>query len=233
MTLSREQPVVFRCLINAFEHFGGVPKKVMFDNMSTVVDVNAKPARVNVRMEQFAKDFNFEIVKCKPRSPQTKGTNEARNKMLDWVRPFDNEFKDVSELLNVIDQINFKMNHVVCTGTGLPPITLFTKEKDHLNPLPQNDLTSYYCKAEVTVNNQQLIYYKGSMYSVDKSYIGETLRIEECSDKLLLYYKSSLIEIHQISNNRIRFILVGKRIKASSFLNVDENFYSERFYRFH
>ena len=125
------------------------------------------------------------------------------------------------------------MNHVVCTGTGLPPITLFTKEKEHLNPLPQNDLTSYYCKAEVTVNNQQLIYYKGSMYSVDKSYIGETLRIEECSDKLLLYYKSSLIEIHQISNNRIRFILVGKRIKASSFLNVDENFYSERFYRFH
>ena len=226
LTLSKEQPTLFRCLINAFEYFGGVTKKIMFDNMTTVVDVNAKPAKVNAKMLQFAKDFNFEVVKCKPRSPQTKGTNEARNKILDWIRPFDNEFDEPTELINHINSINFKMNANICEGTGLPPAVLFCKEKEHLNPLPQNNLTDYYCKKEVKVSEQQLVYYKGSKYSVDKSYIGKTLRLEEFSDMLLLYYKSSLIEIHQIKENQINFM--AKHYVQTSIKLANHNDFEER-----
>ncbi|WP_281075250.1 hypothetical protein [Catenibacterium sp. co_0103] len=59
LTLSKERPIVFRCLINAFKFYGGVPKRILFDNMSTVIDTNVKPKRVNHKMVQFAKDMNF------------------------------------------------------------------------------------------------------------------------------------------------------------------------------
>lgn len=206
LTFSKEQHVVFRCLMNAFKAFGGVPKEVLFDNMSTVADVNAKPIRTNQKMLQFAKDFNFIAKRCKPKSPQTKGTNEARNKILDRIRPFDREFDDVIELKTVVKTINFKMNHFICAGTGIAPITLFYKEKECLSPLPDyEEFISYYCDKEVKVSNQQLVYYKGKKYSVDKSYINKNLVIEEISDMLLLYYKGQLIEIHQISENQINY----------------------------
>lgn len=44
---------------NAFKFYGGVPKRILFDNMSTVIDTNVKPKRVNHKMVQFAKDMNF------------------------------------------------------------------------------------------------------------------------------------------------------------------------------
>ena len=83
LTLSREQAIVLRCLINAFYFFGGVPKRILFDNMATVMDTNTRPKRVNHRMVQFSKDMNFRVEPCRARHPYTKGTNEARNKLMD------------------------------------------------------------------------------------------------------------------------------------------------------
>jgi transposase len=37
-TTSQEQEHLFQCLINSFYYIGGVPKKVLFDNMRTVID---------------------------------------------------------------------------------------------------------------------------------------------------------------------------------------------------
>lgn len=66
-----------RCIINAFEYFGGVPKEVLTDNMKIVVD--HKEARRIVWNSQFA-DFVAEIgfvsTVCKVRKPQTKGKVE-------------------------------------------------------------------------------------------------------------------------------------------------------------
>ena len=45
LTLSKEQPIVLRCLINAFHFFGGVPKRILFDNMATVMDTRTQDRR--------------------------------------------------------------------------------------------------------------------------------------------------------------------------------------------
>lgn len=204
LTLSREQPVVFRCLINAFNFFAGVPKRILFDNMSTVIDVNVTPKRVNEKMKQFAKDFNFEVQACKARHPYTKGTNESRNKIIDWIRPYNNEFETIEDLVEIVQKINTSMNVNVCQGTQISPCIPYLTEKEYLNRLPVNQLIDKYISpGKVKVSFEQLVYFEGVKYSVDKSYVGKYVSVEKVTDKLHFYYNGKLIQVHDVSNNPI------------------------------
>lgn len=206
LTLSKEQPIVFRCLINAFKFYGGIPKRILFDNMSTVVDTNVKPKRINHKMVQFAKDMNFKIETCKARHAYTKGTNEARNKILDWLRCYSNEFETLEDLQKLVDKINVKMNINICAGTDIAPCLLFLKEKEYLTPFPNNTIIeSYLSPHKVQVSSQQLVYYQGIQYSVDQKYINEYVSLEQFEDKLQIYYKGKLIQVHSLSRNPINY----------------------------
>lgn len=206
LTLSKEQPIVFRCLINAFKFYGGVPKRILFDNMSTVIDTNVKPKRVNHKMVQFAKDMNFRVESCKTRHAYTKGTNEARNKVMDWLRSYSGEFDSIEELQKIVDKLNVKMNTNICQGTGISPCLLFIKEKEYLTPLPDRTvLDGYLSPHKVKVSSQQLVYFNGAQYSVDRKYIDEYVSIETFDDMLQIYYKGKLIQVHTISRNPINY----------------------------
>lgn len=206
ITLSKEQTTVFRCLINAFRYYGGVPERILFDNMSSVVDVSVRPKRINNKMIQFSKDLNFKVQTCRTRHAYTKGTNESRNKIIDWIRSYNDEFDTFSDLQNIVERINIKMNTEICEGTNLPPCLLFYKEKEHLNPMPDSAvMDQYIAPTKVIVSPQQLITYKGVKYSVDRSYIGEYVQPEEFNNKLQIYYKGKLIQIHQLSKNPINY----------------------------
>ena len=80
---------VFECLINAFKFIGGVPHKIIFDNMATVVDRLASTYRavvINKKFAQFAKDVGFVVNTCKPYRPQTKGKVECVAKLMDRLK---------------------------------------------------------------------------------------------------------------------------------------------------
>ena len=38
--MTMEQKDLFRCLINFFKFFGGIPSRILFDNMSTAADTD-------------------------------------------------------------------------------------------------------------------------------------------------------------------------------------------------
>lgn len=67
-----------RALLAAFEHSGGVPLRVVFDNPKTVVvgrDADGRPIW-NPTLAQVAIDYGFTIELCAPRSPEQKGAVE-------------------------------------------------------------------------------------------------------------------------------------------------------------
>ena len=210
LSIKKERSDVIRCLINGFKFFGGTTLTLLFDNMRTIVDIEKNNKRVNGKIAQFARDFNFKVRLCKFRAGYTKGSNEARNKMLDWLRPYDNEFDTLDDLIKIVESINTKINMDICVGTNYPPITLFyTKEKEYLNPLPQNQLIdSYLTPDKVKVSNEALIYFKGNKYSVRKKLINEYVSLEIFNNQLYIYYKGKLETIHEISlniKNRINY----------------------------
>ena len=65
---SKTREDVIRCLIEAFEYYGGVPKELLTDNMSSIIDV--KSQKVTEEFRQFSKDFNFKLRTCRARSPE-------------------------------------------------------------------------------------------------------------------------------------------------------------------
>ena len=207
LTASKEQSAVIRCMINAFKFFGGVPLRCLFDNMSSIVHINVKPKKVSGKFKQFAKDFNFQIKLCGFRKARTKGSNESRNKILDWLRPYDREFETYEDLLKIVEDINKDMNLEVCQGTKMPPYVLFLKEKEHLNPIANKDIIdSYIAPTKVHVDSSLLVYYKGIKYSVDSSLIDKYVQLEEFNGKLYIYYNGTCKACHKISKNPINYI---------------------------
>lgn len=74
-----------RALLAAFEHSGGVPLRVVFDNPRTVVasrDERGRPIW-NSTLAQVAIEYGFTIEVCAPRSPEQKGSVEN---LVGWVK---------------------------------------------------------------------------------------------------------------------------------------------------
>ena len=74
-----------RALLLCFEHAGGVPLRVVFDNPKTVVtsrDEHGRPVW-NQTLAQVAIDYGFTIELCAPRSPEQKGSVEN---LVGWVK---------------------------------------------------------------------------------------------------------------------------------------------------
>ena len=206
ITLSKDQPTLFRAMINGFKFFGGVARVGLFDNMSTVADVSVRPKKVNSKMKQFAKDIGFEVKLCKTRNPQTKGSNESRNKILDWIRPYDHDFNDFEDLVRIIENINQKMNIEVCQATDVSPALLYYKEKEYLIPLVNKSVYEPYLSSfKVKVGKDGLINYKGKRYSVDPKLIDELVTYEQYNNKLYIYYNGKLNTIHELSDSPINY----------------------------
>ena len=110
LSIQKRTDDVYRGLINGFEAFGGVPEEILFDNMSTVANTHGKHKKPTTGISKIAKDFGFRVRLCATRAPETKGMVEAKNKVIDWVRPYDGEFEDLDDLIRIIKSINADMN---------------------------------------------------------------------------------------------------------------------------
>ncbi len=193
------------CLINCFKKIGGIPKYILTDNMSSIV--NYSKHEFVPEFKAFCKDIGVKPLKCKVRHCETKGKVENCNKFVNWLLPYDYEFDNEEELKNIMNRINDQINSQVNGTTNMPPISLFNIEKEYLKALPKQDILDYYTNNMIPakVSNESLVYYKGSKYSVPPKYINQTLKLKEIDNKLQIYYNTTLVTIHEITNQKIQY----------------------------
>jgi len=198
---------VFDCLIASFKATGGVPKEILFDNMASVVDLKGKQRHINEKMRTFAKDFHFKIKLCKPRHAFTKGKVEVINKFISWVLPYEGEFETEEELIAILQKVNQKVNTYVCQETGVPPLLLFQKEKEYLQPLPNSKVIESYLNhdRQTTVRKDSMISYMNNKYSVPLEYIGKPVNLRVKSDTLEIYCGTELIAKHELSKKKLNY----------------------------
>ena len=175
--------------------------------MSSVVDRDGNRANISNQMRAFAKDFNFRIKLCKPRHPYTKGKVETVNKFLKWILPYEGEFETEEELIAILEKINQKVNTYPCQETGVPPLLLFQKEKEYLQPLPKDDVIESYLShdRQTTVRSDALVTYMNSKYSVSPEYIGKPVRLLISDNTLQIYFSTDLIAVHELSQKRLNY----------------------------
>ena len=196
---------VERCLVKTFEYIGGVPNEILTDNMSSIV--NTQTHKFHKEFIAFAKDMNTFAKNCKPRHPYTKGKDESANRFMSWLIPYNNEFEDEKELIEIIQKINKEVNRQVNSTIGVAPIMLYEKEKEYLQPLPNKDIINQYSKESIRVkiSNESLFYYKGKRYSVPNKFINTHVDIQEDNNKLYVYYNKEMITMHDISEKNINY----------------------------
>lgn len=192
-------------LVKSFKYFAGIPKMLLTDNMSSIV--NTKELKFNKEFITFIKDMGIDANKCKVNHPFTKGKVEVRNKFMKWLIPYNYEFETEEDIIKIIEKINIEVNNKINDTTGMKPILLYSKEKEYLKPLPSNQILEHYMNLSVSVNvaNTSLITYKGNEYSVPPKYINKTLKVREVDNKLHIYNNTDLVIIHDISYKKINY----------------------------
>lgn len=189
-----------RCLTHFYKKIGGLTKKVLTDNMTAIVNVNEKEKRIHPSISQYFKDLGVTLKLCKIRTPETKGKDETSNRYPQWLKSYDGKIKNKEHLLKIIDKLNIDINKQKNTRTNVPPVLLFSKEKEYLSPLPNKNILDFYedemrsCKVPSTF----VIEYKGAKYSVPPYLITKTVQYKERQKKLYIYYKEELVAEHDI-----------------------------------
>ena len=176
--------------------------------------------RIHPSIVQFFNDLGIKLRFCRTRTPETKGKDETSNKFAKRLKSYDGKIEDKHHLLKIIDKLNIDINRQKNSATNIAPIILFQKEKEHLSPLPNNHILSFYedemhsCKVPSTF----LINYKGAKYSVPPYLITKTVNYKERNGILYIYYKKELVVEHEIkSKHSINYVkdhykqgLIGK-----------------------
>ena len=206
LSVQKRTDDVIRCLVNGFKKFGGVPGELLFDNMSTVAVVSKGGKRPTNAIKELAKEFNFKVRLCGTRKPETKGTVEARNKVIDWIRAYEGEFETLEDLIGIVADINSQMNIIISRDTEMSPTALFYKEKEYLQPLPESSVMErFLCPNKYRVSNEGLIRYAGRKYSVEAKLIGEEVTADILDDKLYIYYNGKLATYHQLNEKPVNY----------------------------
>lgn len=109
--------------------------------------------------------------------------------------------------IKIIKQINSKVNSSPNQATGVPPVLLFQKEKEHLLPLPNKSVIDSYMNYELKtkVHIDSLINYCGNKYSVPSKYINKFVTLKAANERLYIYFNTELIAIHEIIDKKINY----------------------------
>ena len=209
VTLNRRQYTLFAVLNDIFEKLGGIPKEILNDNMTTIMEeprTSYRPGSVNQKFEQFSRDYNFVVRACIARRASTKGKVESQMKLIDELDAYQGKFS-FEELVGHVEKMNLRKNLEIHPTTKKSPMSLLEYEKDFLSPLPSKEIRSrYYYQQTVKVNSSSMISYQSNQYSVPAEYIGKRLGLEVEDNTLYLYDNTKLITSHPVSNLAMNYL---------------------------
>lgn len=211
LTENRNQNTLFKCLIGGFSYFCGCPKEILFDNMKTVVDkarTTTTSVEFNKQFKEFSNDAGFTPLACIGYRPKTKGKVETLARIMERLRPYNEEFETWEDLNNIIKELMEELNNEVVQGINIIPKLVHEKEKEYLNTLPLWDKLLNYYMPEKTykVSKESMITYKGKKYSVPTYLIGKNVTISEVDFEINIYYNiTDLVAQHSISDKYLNY----------------------------
>lgn len=203
-TLSEAMDQFLTCHRHAFEFFGGVPEKIMIDNLKVGVVRHpaGQKALFNPRYLDFAAHYGFQPAACNIRKGNEKGRVENG---VGYVK---------KNFLNGLDILSFAAlnpaaiqwrdtiaNVRIHGETNQKPAALFEKEKPLLKPLP---VMPYDCGViqPAEVSRCCHIIFQSNRYSVPYLYASQRLTLKILPEQLLLYHHEKLVAAHVRSYQR-------------------------------
>ena len=188
-----------RCHINAFEYFGGAPRRCLYDNAKVVVlgrDESGRP-EWNSRMLDFALRVGFEMRLCRPYRAQTKGKVESgvkyvRRNLWPGVRFSDDD--DLNrQALAWCDGVANEREHGT---TRQRPKALLVKEQSCLQSLPERSGLRPYLREERRVGRDGYVHWDGAWYGAPWRWSSKTVQVGLQSTMVEIWSGDERLAVH-------------------------------------
>jgi len=207
-TLLERQEQFLACHHNAFLYFGGVPRRVMVDNLRSAVlsHPSGQPAVYHPRYLDFAAHYGFQIRACNVRAANEKGRVENA---VGYVKKNFLAGLELSSLTAVQTAARRWMDEVAnCrmhATTRRTPEAMFAEER--LQSLPMNGVYDTGVEREAVATSLFRVHFDGNRYSVPARQAGTRVRLRAYADKVLIYHQAQLVASHRRSYERGRDIV--------------------------
>jgi len=187
--------------IRAFEFFGGVCYRGIYDNLKTVVSkvLLGKDRVFNRRFQNLASHYLFDLVACTPGAGWEKGQVEnqvgvVRKRFFAKRRRFAS-LEELNEWL--ADECR---NHAATTKhperKDKTVAQVFAEEKGKLLVLPVSPFDGYQ-ESVIRVSPQLLISFDRNRYSVDAMAVGKTVSLRAYADRIVMVLDGVVVGRHQ------------------------------------
>ncbi|ETO38050.1 hypothetical protein V518_1793 [Thermoanaerobacterium aotearoense SCUT27] len=186
--------------VKAFEHFGGVPHKLIFDNAKVAVKegfgAHAKP---QARYQALSAHYAFKMEFCNLSKGNEKGLVEN---LVGWIRrnilvPVP-RVKDIDELNQILMTNCLKYRSHQIRGHEQTVGQMYEIDKSLLYSLPKYVFDSSK-SISVSVDECSTVRFDRNNYSVPVKYVGKNVSIKAYGNILTIFYRGQEIAKHNRS----------------------------------
>ena len=203
-TVSQEMEFFLACHENAFAAFGGVPARLMVDNLKSAVLqrlIGVAPV-FNPKYLDFSRHWGFQITACNVVSGWEKGRVENGVGFVKKNFLAGQEFIDFPAVQPAAQLWVDTVADVRVHGTTQRrPIDLFDEERSHLKRLNPAGFDLARVR-EVSVNKQFRVALDSNTYSVPSRHVGQRLTLKAYADRVCIYAHDQLVARHDRSMQR-------------------------------
>ncbi len=188
-----------QCHINAFEFFGGIPARVILDNLkSGILKPNTYDPVFNRAYAECAKHYGFVIDPANIGKGEHKGKVERRIPVVRQQFLSSYDFRDIKEANRKVKDwcLNDYGMEIHGTTKKMPDEVFKAEEKPELKNLPHEKFDMPLWK-DARVHPDHHIVFKKSYYSLPTRYIGRKVWARGGINTLQVFYDGELIKTHQ------------------------------------
>jgi transposase len=203
-TRSMTIATLIRCHQNAFAFFGGWPRRILYDNMRQVV---VGPERINEQFLDFSRHHGFEVKRCRPYRPRTKGKVE---RSVSYLR---DSFLN-GRTFTGLDDLNTQGRHWLGSVANLRlHATTQARPCDRLleeTLTPGAGLNPYQVTHSTarTVGVEALVRFEKSDYSVPARWVGTRVTVDAGDNVIVIRARDLIVAEHPAASGP------GQRIES-------------------
>jgi transposase len=190
-----------KCHMHAFEFFGGVPERIVLDNLkSGILRPNTYDPIFNRAYAECGKHYSFIIDPAKIARGEHKGKVERKIPVIRQQFLSSYDFRDIKEANEKVRKWCLQDYGMQVHGTTKrKPFEVFTQEeKPNLKPMPEETFDIPLWK-EAKVHPDHHIVFDKSYYSVPTRYVGKAVWVKGGLHTVQIFYDGELIKTHQRS----------------------------------
>src|SRR5206468_2196484 len=207
-----------RGLENAFRHFGGVPLKLVHDNMRAAVKkADWFDPELNPKIISFCEHYGCVMLPAKPGMARNKGKVEAGVKYVRFNALAGREFSSLAQQNQFLAQWEMEVADTRIHGTTREQVRarFETQEKPALRPLPPN-VFPVFSEAPRRVHRDGYVEVAKAYYSAPPEYVGRSVWAR---------WDTGLVRIYNLD---MKLLAVHPRRQPGAFDTLDEHIHSTK-----